>query len=74
MRCPHCNEVLASMICESCGGETPEGSNFCYICGNPVKKEIPKVDFSERTPCKDGNCIGTINEEGVCSICKKPYH
>jgi len=29
-------------------------------------------DFSERIPCSDGNCIGTINEDGVCSICGKP--
>jgi hypothetical protein len=32
-----------------------------------------KVDFSERTLCSDGNCIGTINEKGICNICGKPY-
>ena len=29
-------------------------------------------DFSGRIPCSDGNCIGTLNEDGVCSICGKP--
>ncbi len=29
-------------------------------------------DWSERTLCSDGNCIGTINEKGYCCICGKP--
>jgi len=29
-------------------------------------------DFSERILCSDGNCIGIINERGVCNICGKP--
>jgi hypothetical protein len=29
-------------------------------------------DFSKRIPCNDGTCIGTINTDGVCSICGKP--
>jgi len=28
--------------------------------------------FSERILCRDGNCIGIINERGVCNICGKP--
>jgi hypothetical protein len=31
------------------------------------------VDFSERTLCSDGTCIGVINEKGVCNECGKPY-
>jgi hypothetical protein len=31
------------------------------------------VDFSERTLCSDGACIGIINEKGVCNECGKPY-
>jgi hypothetical protein len=23
--------------------------------------------------CSDGNCIGVVNEKGVCHICGKPY-
>jgi Skp family chaperone for outer membrane proteins len=26
----------------------------------------------DRVPCGDGNCIGTLNENGVCGICGKP--
>jgi hypothetical protein len=28
-------------------------------------------DLSERLSCMDGNCIGTINERGVCNVCGK---
>src|SRR4030043_1296210 len=28
-------------------------------------------DFSKRIPCKDGKCIGTINEKGYCNVCGK---
>lgn len=28
--------------------------------------------FPERVLCSDGNCIGIINERGVCNICGKP--
>jgi hypothetical protein len=31
-----------------------------------------EIDLSERIPCHDGSCIGTINEKGVCNICGKP--
>jgi len=73
MKCPHCEGILPSIKCEFCGGETPEESIYCYLCGNLIKRESPKIDISERIPCSDGNCVGTINEDGVCSICKKPY-
>jgi rRNA maturation endonuclease Nob1 len=37
-------------------------------------KKVKKVkdDVSERILCSDGNCVGTINEKGVCNICGKP--
>jgi hypothetical protein len=47
-------------------------SLYCCRCGKRVKQE-EKVDLSERTLCSDGNCIGTVNEQGVCNICGKPY-
>ena len=72
MKCPHCNEILPFILCPECGGETVEGSLYCCRCGKMIKKE-EKVDFSERTLCSDGNCIGTINEKGICNICGKPY-
>ena len=36
-------------------------------------KEKVKADFSQRILCSDGNCVGFINNQGVCSICEKPY-
>jgi hypothetical protein len=38
-----------------------------------MKKEKIEIDFSERIPCGDGNCIGTINEKGICNICGRSY-
>lgn len=76
MECPHCHQVLPSLVCSECGLETPEGSLFCFQCGRPVKREVPgdeESDFSERVLCSDGNCIGVINERGICNICGKPY-
>jgi len=73
MKCPHCDGTLSVNLCLECGGETPEGSLFCCQCGKPIRKEKAEIDFSERIPCIDGNCIGTINEGGVCNVCGKPY-
>ena len=73
MKCPYCSGILPFIICEACGGEVPEGSLYCNLCGNFLKKGKIQIDSTERIPCSDGNCIGTINEEGVCNICKKPY-
>lgn len=72
MKCPRCDEILPFILCPECGGETPEGGLYCCQCGNPIKKEEKETDFSERIPCSDGNCIGTVNEKGVCNICGKP--
>jgi len=73
MKCPHCGEALPFIHCQECGGETPDGSHYCCRCGKPIRKDKAEIDFSERIPCGDGNCIGTINEKGVCNICGKPY-
>jgi hypothetical protein len=35
--------------------------------------QLEDTDFSERTLCSDGTCIGIINEKGVCNECGKPY-
>jgi len=72
MKCPHCGETLPFLVCAECGAETPAGSLYCCQCGKPARKE-EKVDLTERTLCSDGNCIGTINENGVCNVCGKPF-
>ena len=73
MECPRCGEALPFLVCPECKQEIPDKSLYCCWCGNPVKKEKVEVDFSERVPCSDGSCIGTINDNGACSICGKPY-
>jgi hypothetical protein len=73
MKCPQCGQALPFILCPECGREIPEGSLYCCWCGNPIKEVKAEVDLSERIPCSDGNCIGTINESGICNICKKPY-
>jgi hypothetical protein len=73
VKCPHCGETLPVILCRECGGETFEGSLYCCRCGKAMKKEKVEIDFSQRIPCSDGNCIGTINEKGVCNVCEKHY-
>lgn len=73
MKCPHCDQILPAVVCETCGGETPEGSIYCYLCGSLIRRQKVEIDSQERIPCSDGSCVGTINEDGICNICKKPY-
>ncbi len=73
MKCPRCDEALPFILCPECQGEIPEKSLYCCWCGHPVRRDEVEIDFSERKLCSDGNCIGIINEQGVCNICGKPY-
>lgn len=74
MRCPRCGEGLALWVCKNCGGETLEGSLYCCRCGQAMTKEEERDDGSaERIPCSDGNCIGTVNDLGICNVCGKPF-
>ncbi len=72
MKCPRCEQPLPSVVCPACNGEIPEKSLYCCWCGCPVP-QAEETDFSDRKLCSDGNCIGVINEQGVCNICGKPY-
>jgi predicted amidophosphoribosyltransferase len=75
MECPHCHQALPFLLCSGCGSQTPEESLFCFKCGKPVRKEESAekgMDPSERILCSDGNCIGVMNERGVCNVCGKP--
>ncbi len=74
MDCPRCHERIPSLSCPECGGEVPEGGRYCCWCGKLMPStEKGQVDFSERVVCSDGSCIGTVNEQGVCNVCGKPY-
>ena len=72
MKCPRCDETLPFILCPECGGETPAQSKYCCWCGSQMKADEGEIDFSQRILCSDGNCIGVINEKGVCNVCGKP--
>ncbi len=82
MPCPHCGRELGTRNCPACGSAVLEESLFCHRCGKKLegppggadsRVEEGAIDFSQRLLCSDGNCIGVINDQGVCKICGKPY-
>lgn len=80
MKCPHCKAELPSRECPECNEKVPLEGRFCLHCGAeiPVPKATEKrgddvLDFSKRTLCSDGTCIGVINKRGICNECGKPY-
>jgi hypothetical protein len=77
MKCSECGADLQYIRCSSCGGETPQYSKFCCNCGEslpiPVEDNRDEDDFSNRTLCSDGTCIGVIGPDGRCKECGKPY-
>jgi predicted amidophosphoribosyltransferase len=81
MKCPHCETDLPSRECPECHESVPLEGRFCHHCGVEMSQQgAPQLngedapDFSERTLCSDGTCIGIINEEGICNECGKPYN
>ena len=80
MKCSHCGQSLGNRSCLHCQAEVLEESLYCHRCGRPLQVAGPEVspggeetDFSKRILCSDGNCIGVINEQGICKVCGKPY-
>jgi len=70
---------METIVCPHCEGEIAKIGAFCYLCGKElaVGEKSPEdpgeVDLSDRVPCSDGNCVGVINEKGLCGTCGKPY-
>ena len=54
--------------CPKCAEEIKGEALVCKFCGYNFTE--PKQ--SERISCSDGNCVGVIDEKGVCNICGKP--
>ena len=74
MKCPNCEFEMGGVVCEACGAETPEGSLYCYKCGEEMEVQSEgTMDLESRVLCIDETCTGVINEEGVCGVCGKPY-
>ncbi len=84
MKCPYCNREISGVICPGCNAAIPEESRYCLYCGAMLKDrseieddlfssgEINDIDFEDRIPCSDGNCIGIIID-GKCNICGRRY-
>jgi len=72
------------MTCPACQKSIPEESNYCLYCGADLHStsieeddttsagDVNSIDFEDRIPCSDGNCIGIIID-GKCNICGKRY-
>lgn len=82
MICEKCGSETESITCSHCGGVIQKLGSFCYLCGQkcveaetaaPNEAAGDTIDFSERTLCSDGACIGVIDEKGICKECGKPY-
>jgi D-alanine-D-alanine ligase-like ATP-grasp enzyme len=78
LRCPSCGTDIAVDSLKAFFRRKMKGYPFNKEGSGlspKTKKSEEKVeiDFSQRVPCSDGNCVGVINEQGVCNICGKPY-
>jgi predicted amidophosphoribosyltransferase len=83
MKCPRCSQEISDRKCSLCGSEILVESLFCHRCGRKLENNVAvpaareqgeeSVDFSRRTLCSDGTCIGVINADGFCKVCGKPY-
>ena len=84
MKCPYCNKEISGLTCPECNETIPEESRYCLYCGAESKNkstvdddpitagQADDLDFENRIPCIDGNCIGIIID-GKCNICGKRY-
>jgi DNA-directed RNA polymerase subunit RPC12/RpoP len=80
MKCPHCGQNIGVRTCPACASEVLAEGLFCHRCGKKLERPETEtkpaeedLDFSRRTLCSDGTCIGVINEQGFCKVCGKPY-
>lgn len=72
---------MALVQCPDCGRGVSTMAAACPNCGRPmsaneVVREINVMDLvaaGKRIACPDGNCTGTIKENGQCGTCGKPH-
>lgn len=72
MLCEECERKIKKVRCFQCEKEIYLFGPYCYECGGKLEEEEFSVE--ERILCLDEMCVGTINEEGVCNVCGKPYN
>jgi hypothetical protein len=82
MRCPQCGKVIAVDPLKTVFSRKMKGYPISKkltkdLWSSPKEKKMEEeegeADSSNRILCSDGNCIGVINERGVCNVCGKPY-
>jgi curved DNA-binding protein CbpA len=76
-------DEYAFLICPNCQAinRVPEGYSIntrlrCGRCGFSIHRkesESREANWSQRTLCGDGDCIGVIGPSGKCNICGKSY-
>jgi 6-pyruvoyltetrahydropterin/6-carboxytetrahydropterin synthase len=84
MKCPHCDKEIPGITCPECQESIPEESSYCLYCGADLRSastgedtttsagDTDSIDFEDRIPCSDGNCIGIIIN-GKCNMCGRHY-
>ena len=80
--CEACGHQVEGLTCPDCSAENPLDAKYCAYCGQPLTGQSAEsplspgddpYDLKNRILCSDDNCIGIINEKGVCTECGKPY-
>ena len=71
------------MFCSSCGAKLPDGSKFCFNCGQKLghnmSSGIPPIqDYEHFVPAKCTSCgaalqVDSNQEAAVCPYCSTPY-
>ncbi len=80
MLCEKCAQEVEATLCTHCGKTVIKLGPYCCECGNAFEVlradeagESDDIDLSSRILCSDGNCIGVVDERGICKVCGKPY-
>ncbi|MFH1090869.1 MAG: hypothetical protein V1742_04790 [Pseudomonadota bacterium] len=80
--CEACGHEHEGRKCKDCNKTNPGDAKYCCYCGKRLpsrssgkssgKGRDDPYDLENRVLCSDGNCIGVINEQGVCCSCGLP--
>lgn len=80
MICEKCAGETETAICPHCHADIVKLGPYCYECGQALRGERDEaddqdggLDLSTRILCSDGACIGVVDENGLCKVCRKPY-